>query len=104
MKGNAAYNTGNYSAAIDYFSKYDKIALDADILERRGMSYYHVNDLKKAIRDFTNAKKLGNSNPDMYYRMGVIKHNLGEIEEAVFFYNTFIDQVDDEHKDYSRLH
>ena len=102
MKGNAAYNNGNFTAAITYFSKYDKINLDADLLERRGMSYYHVNDLNKAIRDFTIAKKLGNSNPDMYYRMGVIKQNLGELDEAMFFYKTFIDQVEYKHVDYKR--
>ncbi len=102
MKGNAAYNAGNYSKAIQYYTKYDKLALDPDILELRGMSYFHVNELKNAIRDFTIAKKLGNTNPDMYYRMGVIKHSLGEIEEAIFFYKTFMDQVDNKNKYYDR--
>lgn len=102
MQGNAAYNTGNYSAAIQYFSKYDKIGLDPDILERRGMSYFYINDLNQAIRDFTNAKKLGNSNADMYFRMGIIKHSLGEIDEAIFFYKTFMDQVGDKHKNYNQ--
>ena len=102
MQGNAAFEKGNFTAAIQYYSKYDKLSLNSEILEKRGISYYRVNDLKKAIRDFTNAKKLGNSNPDMYYRMAVIKQNLGDIEEAVFFYKSFIGLVDEEHQKYDR--
>ena len=102
MQGNAAFDKGNFSAAIQYYSKYDKLALNSQILEKRGLSYYHINDLKQAIRDFTNSKKLGNSNPDMYYRMAIIKQNLGDIEEAVFFYKSFISQVDENHKNYNR--
>ena len=102
MQGNAAYEKGNYSAAIEYYTKYHNLGLDSKILEKRGLSYYHINNLKNAIRDFTNAKKLGNTNPDMYYRMAVIKQNLGDIEEAVFFYKSFMGLVEEDHKNYNR--
>lgn len=102
MKGNAAYNTGNYEAAIDYYSKYDKISNDRDILEKRGNAYYKTNELPKAIWDFTRAKKLGNEAPDLYLKMAEIKQHLGELDEATFFYNTFIEQVGAEHPNYNR--
>lgn len=102
MKGNAAYNTGNFESAIEFYSRYDKISNDPDILERRGNAFYETNELPRAIWDYTRAKKLGNDTPDLYLKMAEIKQHLGELDEATFFYNTFIEEVGSEHPKYNK--
>lgn len=100
--GNAAYNVGDYIVAIDNYSKYEGLAGDAEILEKRGHAYFRINKLKDAIRDFTLSKKLGNDKTELYLKMGEVQQKLGDIDEAIYFYNTFLSKVDEEHPGYNQ--
>jgi outer membrane protein OmpA-like peptidoglycan-associated protein len=102
--GNAAYNVGDYTIAIHNYSKYPGLAGDAEILEKRGHAYFHLNKLKDAIRDFTLSKKLGNDKTELYLKMGEVQQRLGDIDEAIYFYNTFLSKVDEEHPGYNKAH
>ena len=47
--GNAAYNVGDYTIAIHNYSQYPGLAGDAEILEKRGNAYFHLNKLKDCL-------------------------------------------------------
>ena len=85
-----AYKDGQYRQAIEYFNAYNKINEDKESLEIRGICHFNVNDLNKAISDFTQSKSLANKNSGLYWYMAQCHHHLKNWLEACYFYQLYI--------------
>jgi len=88
--GDLAWDQGKYKTAVNNYSKVENILEDKTLLAKRGLGYFKLNKLKRAINDFTLAKKLGNNDPMLFFLMGQAKQHLNNYEEAAFFYKEFI--------------
>ncbi|XP_050375862.1 hsp70-Hsp90 organizing protein 2 [Argentina anserina] len=86
-KGNAAFSSGEYSAAISHFT--DAIALAPTnhvLYSNRSASYASLNNYSDALSD---AKKTVDLKPDWpkgYSRLGAAHHGLGHFDDAVSAY------------------
>lgn len=99
QKGDRAWDMGKYKTAINNYSAVEGIAEDKELLAKRGLGYFKLNKLTRAINDFTLSKKLGNQDSDLYLLMAQAKHHLNDYEEAAFFYKQYLKQGGDNEKD-----
>lgn len=83
-----------YPDALKILNELPDIENDGQSLKLRGDAYYYSNDLHKAILDYTLSKKKGNDDPHLFYMMGKSKHHQKAYEEAIFFYKSYINQID----------
>lgn len=91
--GDKAFNKGKYKTALNNYNLVKDIKKDKILLARRGLTHFKLNQLSKAIVDFTNAKTLGNDSPALYLLMAQTKQHLNEYEEASFFYKEYVKAV-----------
>jgi len=98
-KGDQAWENGRYKTAVNNYNLVENINQNKKLLAKRGLGYYKLNRLSKAISDFTLSKKLGNDDPKLYYLMGSAKQHLGQYEEAAFFYKQFVKEEGDKSKE-----
>ena len=98
-KGDIAWDKGKYKTAVNSYSDVKDISKDKELLAKRGLGYFKLNMLKRAINDFTLSKKLGNEDPYLFFLMGQAKHHLNEYEEASFFYKQYVNEVGDDTAD-----
>jgi len=89
-KGDKAWDQGRYKTAVNNYSNIENILEDKSLLAKRGLGYFKLNKLKRAINDFTLSKKLGNNDPELYFLMAQTKQHLNEYEEAAFFYKEYL--------------
>ncbi len=89
-KGDQAWEKGKYKTAINNYSSVENILEDKSLLAKRGLGYFKLNKLKRAINDFTLSRKLGNNDPELFYLMAQAKQHLNQYEEAAFFYKEYI--------------
>jgi len=89
-KGDIAWEKGRYKTAVNSYSEVEDIETDPELLAKRGRGYFKLNKLKRAIRDFTLSKKLGNLDSELFFLMAQCKQHLGDYEEAAFFYKEFL--------------
>lgn len=92
-KGDAAWAEGRYKTAVNNYGKVKNLKKDKKLLAKRGLGFFKLNRLNKAIDHFTLAKKLGNKDADLYWYMAQAKHHLNEYEEAAFFYKSYVKEV-----------
>lgn len=92
-KGDRAWAEGKVKEAINNYENIKNIEKDKLMLAKRGLAYFKLNYLKKAVKDFTQSKKLGNNDPELFNLMAQSKQHMGEYEEAAFFYKEYIKAV-----------
>ena len=98
-KGDKAWEAGRYKTAVNNYNLVENIDENKKLLAKRGLGYYKLNRLDKAISDFTQSKKLGNDDPYLYFLMGSAKQHLGQYEEAAFFYKQYVKEEGDKSKE-----
>jgi len=94
QKGDTAWDQGKIKTAVNHYSKVDNILEDKSLLTKRGLGYFKLNKLKRAINDFTQSKKLGNDDPELFFLMAQSKQHLKDYEEAAYFYKEYIKAAD----------
>ena len=94
QKGDSAWDQGKIKTAVNHYSKVDNILEDKSLLAKRGLGYFKLNKLKRAINDFTLSKKLGNDDPELFFLMAQSKQHLKNYEEAAYFYKEYIKATD----------
>ena len=99
QKGDRAWSMGKYKTAINNYSSVEGIAEDKELLAKRGLGYFKLNKLTRAINDFTLSKKLGNQDPYLYFLMAQTKQHLNDYEEAAFFYKQYIKEAGEKEKE-----
>jgi len=92
-KGDQAWAEGKYKTAVNSYGKVKNLNENKKLLAKRGLGFFKLNKLNKAIHHFTLAKKLGNKDPELFWYMAQAKHHLNEYEEAAFFYKSYIKEV-----------
>jgi tetratricopeptide (TPR) repeat protein len=83
-KGLKAYESGNNSDAIKYFSKF--IELQPSYFEayyNRGTVKLKMADYRGAIEDFSKAVEINPYDEDVYYNRGIAKENLEDFSGAI---------------------
>ncbi len=98
-KGDQAWERGRYKTAVNNYSLVEGIDNNKNLLAKRGLGHYKLNNLDRAILDFTKSKSLGNGDPYLYFLMGSAKQHLGQYEEAAFFYKQFVKEKGDKSKE-----
>ena len=63
---------------------------DADAYYDRGVDYYNLGELRRAIEDYDTAINLDPNYADAYYGRGVAYYDLGELRRAIEDYDTAI--------------
>lgn len=90
-RGKSAYQSGNYSEAIQSYSEALKLVPnDARLFYNRGLAYYKLNDLDNALADFTSTL---NNAPNLHYALmnrGNIYSRKQRYSEAVADYDRAI--------------
>lgn len=92
-KGDKAWQQGEIKTAVNAYGFIKDLDKDATYLMKRGIGNFKLNALKKSIRDFTQARKVGNQDPELFNYMAQVKQHLQEHEEAAFFYKEYIKAI-----------
>ncbi len=92
-KGDKAWEQGEIKTAVNAYGFIKDLDQDATYLMKRGIGNFKLNALKKSIRDFTQARKMGNKDPELFNYMAQVKQQLQEHEEAAFFYKEYIKAI-----------
>ena len=92
-KGDQAWEQGEIKTAVNAYGFIKDLEKDGKYLMKRGIGNFKLNYLKKAIRDFTQARKVGIKDPELFNYMAQVKQQLLEFEEACFFYKEYIKAV-----------
>ncbi len=85
-----AFKSGQFKTAINKYNLQEDIEKNKNLLFRRGLAYFHLNEISKAIHDFTTAKKLGNNSTELFLKMAQLKQHNYSFEEASFFYKEYL--------------
>lgn len=93
QKGDKEWKEGKIKQAVNSYDAIKDIQKDPEYLIKRGKGNFRLNFLKKAIRDFTQAKKSGSKDPELFNYMAQVRQHLLEYEEAAFFYKQYIIEV-----------
>jgi tetratricopeptide (TPR) repeat protein len=90
--GKDAHDAGNYTFAIEAFTKSIKLnPLDADIYFCRGEAYCKLNKSKQAIKDYNKSINLDPYEEVVYYRRGLIYRKIGKINKAIEDFSKIIE-------------
>ena len=102
-EGNAAYEEDEYREALVYYNQIDKIENSAPILFKRGVCYYELNQLDKAVTDFQRAYEYGYKNPLVDYYTGLIQHHKGNFQQATKYYKNYLRETPIDNADRNRV-
>jgi tetratricopeptide (TPR) repeat protein len=91
----AKNDLGDYSGAIVDYSKIIVEEPDADTYYNRGNSRYSIKDYKGAKEDYAKAFMLDDNFLDALYSLACVKFDLGEFEDAIKDFSSFIKIVPD---------
>ena len=92
-KGNIEIAMGYLTTAIRYNTKND------EAYEERGDLYLVLDKYNEAIKDYESALNLSPSSV-RYFKLGVVHHDLGHNERALFYFNKAIEFNHDNYKYY----
>lgn len=94
--GLAAYLDGDYQGAVTYFSAAiaQNPSLEASFMGR-GQAYIKLGRLADAQNDFIEAARLAPDDIQPLYQLGIIGVGLGEIPEALEYFNVIIERQPD---------
>ena len=82
-RGTGYIDQGNYDLAIADLNQAALLdSRDARIYSRRGVAWFHKNDLRKAVDDFTTAIRIAPDAKD-YINRGQAHRKLGELDAAI---------------------
>ena len=91
-KGMDAHNAGNYTFAIDAFSKSIELnPHEAYTYYCRGEAHAELDDHNKAIEDYSKAIELNPQDVYSYFRRGVVYSKLGNLNKAIENYSKIIE-------------
>ena len=82
-RGAEALQRGQYSEAIEDFTKAIELEPDADAYYIRGLAYGRQREYDRAIEDFTKATELNPKFADAYYARGNAYGRQGEYDRAI---------------------
>ena len=102
-EGNIAFEDDNYREALVYFNQIDKIENSAPILFKRGVCYYELNKLDRAVVDFQRAYEYGYKNPLVDYYTGLIQHHKGSFQQATTYYKNYLKETPIDNADRNRV-
>jgi len=89
--GKEAFNAGNFTEAVTYFSKAIKRAPDnAELRCWRGRAYYELNSYDPAVVDFKEAVRISPNVAEYHYRLGEAYVGGNNAESAVTAYTQAI--------------
>ena len=83
-----------YGKALKMYNLYDKIDKRKNTLMRRAICHYHENNMRKCIKDLSNAHGQGYNRPDFYKYMSMALHDSEEFEDAAIFYKRYLNKLD----------
>lgn len=86
-KGFEAFNEGNYTLAIQYYSAHLEKQFSINALFNRGLAYYEQGDYPKAIADYTLVIETDSLDFEAYYNRGLAFYQQNEIEKATADFN-----------------
>ncbi|MBX7046575.1 MAG: trypsin-like peptidase domain-containing protein [Ignavibacteria bacterium] len=91
FKGNDAYESGQYSLALEYYTLYlEQYPDDNNIQFNVGLCYLAMEEDNKALKIFLNVVKSDPYNANIYCCIGDAKRHLGYYSQAVDYYKTAI--------------
>lgn len=82
-KGFEAFNEGNYTLAIQYYSAHLEKQFSINALFNRGLAYYEQGDYPKAIADYTLVIETDSLDFEAYYNRGLAYYQQGEFDKAI---------------------
>ena len=83
-KGNEFYLLGNYTAALECYTKAINLNnTSSESYNNRGLSYYHLNKISESIEDFNRAIDLNDSFVYAYNNRGISHQSAGNFELAI---------------------
>ena len=91
--GNRSFKQGNYCEAIKYYNQYLKTYRNKNAFLNRGISYYHCNNLDKAIDDLESSIYLGNYANDNYLYLAKAYHDKLEFNKAILYYKKYLSYI-----------
>lgn len=95
QKGNQAFEEDHFREALIYYNRIERIESSAPILFKRGVCYYEINQLDKAIRDFQKAWEYGFKDERIDYYTGLIQHHKGNFALAANYYKKYLQELDE---------
>ncbi len=82
--------------AKSYLQKYEELfSKDVSYFSMKGVIAIRENNLSEAVDSFLKAFEIDNSNVDVLYNMGYLNVLLGNLQDALYFYNRCIALSDD---------
>lgn len=90
-KGLEHAESGNYSTAIDCFSRALETEKNPHIYYERAIAYFHIMDNQSALADMNKAQELDPENPYRYSSRAYIKDKMGDLEGAMEDYKKAIE-------------
>lgn len=103
QKGNSAYEEDKYREALIYYNQIKEIEKSAPILFKRGVCYYEINQLDRAVIDFQRAYEYGYKNPQVDYYTGLVQHQKGNFELAAKYFKNYLRSTPIESGDRDRV-
>lgn len=86
-----AYETGNYSEAIESYSRYiDAVSGDPSAHYNRALAYYNSNRYEEALTDLDRAIELDPNNADYYFYKAYSHEYLDECSDAVEAFDEYL--------------
>lgn len=92
-KANELYNQKNYQEALIYLNRVEKTENSGPLLYKRGVIYYHVNQLDRAEMDLNQAVQFGYKKEDIDYYLGKIAQHKGQFSSAAEYYKMYLRQL-----------
>jgi len=89
-----------YEDALELYNQLEKINQDKNLLFKRGVANFHSKNPDDAVRDFTQAKRLGYEENDIYLYTAKSLHSRGSYLDAAQFYKNYLRYADDEKEEY----
>lgn len=91
QKARKKYEAKDFEDAIYWYSRVLAIdAADAEIHSERGVAYFHLGQMQKALEDLTRARDLEPANPYRYSSRAYIRDAMGDLEGAIADYEQAI--------------
>lgn len=84
QKARKKYEARDFEDAVYWYSRLLTVAPDdAEIYSERGVAFFHMGDLKKALDDLSRARDLEPENPYRYSSRAYIRDAMGDLEGAI---------------------
>ena len=98
-KANEHFEKGEYRDALIYLNRIEKIANSGPLLYKRAISYYHTNQLDRALSDFRRSYDYGYQGKKTDLFLGLIRRDRGNFEQAAVFFKKYLNQIEEDDKE-----